>query len=146
MNHLETIGLGLAITKLQFVAQVKRHQYSYGFKTVIHIRFKRTCTDEQKKCIEVWLQSHDLSMINRTQIGGEDMWRILDLLEPYHSLMGKMDVINIKKMHWLKDNPIPKVLYKDDGTRRSRKIGKNWKKFLHWAEAWDAYDDFLKSI
>ena len=92
MNHLETIGLGLAITKLQFVAQVKRHQYSYGFKTVIHIRFKRTCTDE------------------------------------------------------LKDNPIPKVLYKDDGTRRSRKIGKNWKKFLHWAESWDAYDDSLKSI
>ena len=144
MNHLETIGLGLAITKLQFVAQVRRHQFSYGFKIVVHIRFKESCTEEQKKCIEVWLQSHDLSLINRTQIGGESMWRILELLEPYHSLMGKSDIINIKKMHWLKDNPIPKVLYKDDGTRRKRKIGKNWKKFLHWAESWDAYGEELE--
>ena len=146
MNHLESIGLGLALTKLQFVAQVKRHHHSYGFKIVVHIRFKRSCNEEQKKCIEVWLQSHDLSMINRSQIGGEPMWRIMDLLEPYHSLMSKSDLINIKKMNWLKDNPIPKVSYRDDGTRRSRKIGKNWKKFLYWAEAWDAYDDSLKSI
>ena len=146
MNHLESIGLGLALTKLQFVAQVKRHPYAYGFAVETYIRFKRSSTEEQKKCIEVWLQSHDLSLINRSQIGGEPMWRILELLEPYHSLMGKSDIINIKKIHWLKENPIPKVSYKDDGTRRSRKIGKNWKKFLHWAEAWDAYDDFLKSI
>lgn len=143
MNHLEAIGLGLALTKLQFVAQVKRHQYSYGFKIVVHIRFKR-CTEEQKKCIEVWLQSHDLSMIDRTQIGGEPMWRILELLEPYHSLMSESDLINIKKMYWLKDNPIPKTLWQDDGTRRSKKIGKNWKKFLYWAEAWDAYGEELE--
>ena len=144
MNHLESIGLGLALTKLRFVAQVKRHPFAYGFATDIHIRFKRSSTEEQKKCIEVWLQSHDLSLIDRTQIGGEPMWQILELLEPYHSLMGKSDIINIKKMGWLKDNPIPKVSFKDDGTRRKRKIGKNWKKFLHWAESWDAFGEELK--
>jgi len=146
MNHLESIGLGLALTKLQFVVQVKRHPFAYGFKTVTHIRFKRSSTEEQKKCIEVWLQSHGLSLLGRFQLGGEDMWRVLELLEPYHSLMGKSDIINIKKMNWLKENPIPKVSFKDDGTRRSKKIGKYWKKFMYWAEAWDAYGDSLKSI
>ena len=144
MNHLESVGLGLALTKLRFVAQVKRHPFAYGFATDIHIRFKRSSTEEQKKCIEVWLQSHDLSLIDRTQIGGEPMWQILELLEPYHSLMGKSDINNIKKMGWLKENPIPKVSFKDDGTRRKRKIGKNWKKFLHWAESWDAYGESLE--
>jgi hypothetical protein len=74
------------------------------------------------------------------------MWRILELLEPYHSLMGESDIINIKKIGWLKENPIPKVSFKDDGTRRSKKIGKDWKKFMYWAESWDAYGDSLKSI
>jgi len=144
MNHLESIGLGLALSKLQFVSQVKRHQFSYGFKVITHIRFKRSCNEEQKKCIEVWLQSHGHSLINRTQLGGESMMQVLELLEPYHSLMDKTQLNNIKKIHWLKENPIPKTLWKDDGTRRPRRIGKNWKKFLYWAEAWDAYGESLE--
>ena len=52
------------------------------------------------------------------------MWRILELLEPYHSLMGMSDIINIKKIYWLKENPIPKVSYRDDGTRRSGRLGR----------------------
>ena len=49
MNHLESVGLGLALTKLQFVAQVKRHPYACGFTTETYIRFKRSSTEEQKK-------------------------------------------------------------------------------------------------
>jgi len=48
---------------------------------------------------------------------------------------------------WMRANPIPKVNYKDneDGTRtrRSKKIGKNWKKFMYWVEAWDSFCDSL---
>ena len=59
----------------------------------------------------------------------------------------EQDVKNIKKILWMRANPIPKVNYKDneDGTRtrRSRKIGKNWKKFMYWVEAWDTYCDSL---
>ena len=72
---------------------------------------------------------------------GEEMYRWIDELEPFQSLMSEQDVKQIKKILWHRDNPIPKVIYKneEDGTltRRSKKIGKNWKKFMYWVEAWD---------
>ena len=114
MNHLESVGLGLARTKLQFVAQVKRHPYAYGFTTGDLYSFQAFKHGRTKE-VHRGGQSHDLSLINRSQIGGEPMWRILELLEPYHSLMGMSDIINIKKIYWLKENPIPKVSYRDDG-------------------------------
>jgi len=58
--------------------------------------------------------------------------------------MNLKDLNGIKKIQWVRDNPIPKVLYKEDGTRRSRKIGKNWKKFMYWAEAWDEFCEGLE--
>lgn len=81
------------------------------------------------------------------RIYGDKMMRFIDELEPFQSLMCVQDVKNIKKILWMRANPIPKVNYKDneDGTRtrRSRKIGKNWKKFMYWVEAWDSFCDSL---
>lgn len=143
--NLEWIGLGLAITKMDYIVKVKSTPYAYGFQVETLVKVKRSCTDEQKKCIEVWAQANGMSVIEPKRMYGERMKKWIDTMEPFYSLMHERDVKNIKKIIWMLDNPIPKVAYRDDGTRRSTKIGKNWKKFMHWVEAWDAFCEDLDS-
>ena len=142
--NLEWIGLGLALSKIRFTALVRRTPHSYGFEPVMYIRLKKICTEEQRKCIEVWAQANGFSLTSQVQYHGEKMNAILDALEPFFSLLNPSDYNNIKKIRWLQDNPFPKVAWRDDGTRRSKKIGKNWKKFMYWVEAWDAFCEELK--
>ena len=145
--NLRDVGLGLALTKAQYCVVTKRTPYAYGFKVERYIRLKDSCTQEQKKCIEVWANSKGLTVMERRQMYGEEMYRWIDELEPFQSLMSEQDVKQIKKILWHRDNPIPKVIYKneEDGTltRRSKKIGKNWKKFMYWVEAWDKFCEEL---
>ena len=77
-------------------------------------------------------------------LGGDILTQWLDAIEPFHSLMAEKDLRGIKKIHWMRENPMPRVSYKEDGTRRSRKIGKNWKKFMYWVEAWDDFCEGLE--
>lgn len=146
--NLENIGLGMALMKIKYVVSTHRSPYSYGIKVESYICIKKSCTEEQKKCIEVWANSKGLSVMETKRIYGDKMMRFIDELEPFQSLMSVQDVKNIKKILWMRANPIPKVNYKDneDGTRtrRSRKIGKNWKKFMYWVEAWDKFCEELK--
>lgn len=142
--NLESIGLGLALTKLRFVGFVRRRPHSYGFAPRMFITFKTSATEEQRKCMEVWAQANGFSLTTQKQIGGEEMNKVLEALEPFHSLMLESDLNHIKRIRWLQNNPFPKVAYKEDGTRRSKKIGKNWKKFMYWVEAWDAFCESLE--
>lgn len=142
--NLEQIGLGLALTIMEYSVVVSRTPFAYGFRIRTRIRFRSVCTPEQRKCILLWAKSQGMDIGDRTQLGAELLNQWLDAIEPFHSLMNQKDLNGIKKIHWVRDNPIPKVLYKEDGTRRSRKIGKNWKKFMYWAEAWDEFCEGLE--
>jgi hypothetical protein len=142
--NLEDIGLAFALLKLNLNVSMKRSTSAYGFQVRRALYFKSNCTEEQQKCIEVWAQSKGLTILGRTEIGNQKeitMW--MDALEPYEPLMDNSMKRNIRKVRWTYENPIPKTLWRDDGTRRKVKTGRNWKKFMYWAEAWDAFNDAL---
>jgi len=142
--NLEQIGLGLALTRMEYSVTVTRTPYSYGFRVRILARFRSVCTPEQRKCIVLWARSQGIDLGERKQLGGDILTQWLDAIEPFHSLMAEKDLRGIKKIHWMRENPMPRVSYKEDGTRRSRKIGKNWKKFMYWVEAWDDFCEGLE--
>jgi len=141
---LEQIGLGLLLTKIEYLVIVARSPHAYGFRVRTFARFRPHCTEEQRKCIDLWALSQGMDITNRKQVGGKMLDQLLDTLEPFYSLMNPNDTRGIKKIKWMRENPMPKVLYKEDGTRRKRKIGKNWKKFMYWVEAWDAFCEGLE--
>jgi len=142
--NLEWVGLGLALTHIQYNAMVVRSPVAYGFKIIMFAKPRKTCTDEQLKCMEVWAQANGFTFMETAQLHGDKLNRLLEVLEPFHSLMKQTDLNTIKKIRWLQENPIPKTLWRDDGTRRKVKIGRNWKKFMYWAEAWDAFCEGLE--
>ena len=141
--NLEQIGLGLALTKMQYKVYIRTSPWAYGYRATIYITLKSTCTEEQKKCIEVWAQSIGVTVMDKKQIHGDDMMTWIEALEPFYSLMNQIDIKHIKKIKYLRENPMPRVAWREDGTRRSKKLGKNWKKFMYWVEAWDAFCEEL---
>lgn len=141
--NLEWLGLGIALTKINFTVVVYRSPHSYGFGVRKYIHFNK-CTEEQKKCIEVWAQANGFSTTEKQWIQGETLNKVLDILEPFYSLLNQQQLNGIAKIRWMQNNPMPKVLWKDDGTRYKQKKGKNWKKFMYWVEAWDAFCEGLE--
>lgn len=142
--NLESVGLGLALTHIKFNVKTRRVPYAYGFEVLVYAKFSSSVTEEQKKCMEVWAQANGFSVLRTTEMYGDTLYSIIDALEPFNSLMRKNDLNNIKRIQWLRENPIPKTLWRDDGTRRKVKTGRNWKKFMYWVEAWDAFCESLK--
>ncbi len=141
--NLEQIGLGMLLTKIDYIVTVARTPFAYGFRVRTLARFRK-CTESQRKCIDLWALSQGMDFTGRKQVGGKMLDQLIETLEPFYSLMNPNDVNGIKKILWMRENPMPRVSYKEDGTRRSRKIGKNWKKFMYWVEAWDAFCEGLE--
>ena len=93
--NLEQIGLGLALTKMQYKVYIRTSPWAYGYRATIYITLKSTCTEEQKKCIEVWAQSIGVTVMDKKQIHGDDMMTWIEALEPFYSLMNQIDIKHI---------------------------------------------------
>jgi hypothetical protein len=145
--NLEQIGLGLASHKDAVQGRI-------FLRLSLFIRLQG-CTHVYHTEVNLYGRAEEVhrgmgtvhrvvTVMDTKEIGGEEMNKVLEALEPFHSLMLESDLNHIKKIKLVQNNPIPKVAYKDDGTRRSKKIGKNWKKFMYWVEAWDAFCESLE--
>ena len=136
MNTTEYIGLGLAMARLQYRGDIDRTPFAYGLKIRKYITLKTNTTEEQTKCIEVWANSHGLSVMDTRRIQCvERMGKWIDVLDGFEFLMLKSDKVKYNMLKWVIENPIPKI---------PRNKQRNWKRFLSWVEQYDDYNNKIK--
>tara|TARA_R110002051_G_scaffold325769_1_gene431023 strand:+ start:6389 stop:6814 length:426 start_codon:yes stop_codon:yes gene_type:complete len=132
MNTTEYIGLGLAMARLQYRVAIDRTPFAYGLKIRKYITLKPNTTEEQKKCIEVWANSHGLSVMDTRRIQCvERLGKWVNVLDGFEFLMLDDDKVKYNMLKWVIENPIPKI---------PRNLHRNWKKFLSWVEQYDDYN------
>tara|TARA_R110002012_G_scaffold56984_3_gene146577 strand:- start:914 stop:1339 length:426 start_codon:yes stop_codon:yes gene_type:complete len=135
MNTTEYIGLGLAMARLSFKVDIEKTPFAYGLKVRKYITLKPNTTEEQKKCIEVWANSHGLSVMDTRRIQCvERLGKWVDVLDGFQFLMLDTDKVKYNMLKWVIENPIPKI---------PRNKHRNWKKFLSWVTQ---YDDYYETI
>ena len=136
MNPTEYIGLGLALKSLSFYISFERIGTGYGFKVRRCISLKENVTDDQKKCIEAWANTHDLTVYGFKTIQREELVRKwMDILEPFEFLMKAKDRVNYWQMKWILDNPYPRI---------PKSQVRNWPKFRQWVDDFDANKEKLE--
>ena len=135
MNTTEYIGLGLAMARLSFKVDIEKTPFAYGLKVRKYITLKPNTTEEQKKCIEVWANSHGLSVMKTRRIQCvERLGKWVNVLDGFQFLMLDADKVKYNILKWVIENPIPKI---------PRNKHRNWKKFLSWVAQ---YDDYYETI
>tara|TARA_R100000005_G_C5001651_1_gene208876 strand:+ start:946 stop:1377 length:432 start_codon:yes stop_codon:yes gene_type:complete len=137
VNPTEYIGLGLAVNHLSFRVAVDKTPFAYGLKVRKFITLKPNTTEEQKKCIEVWANSHGLSVMKTRRIQCvERLGRWMKVLDAFEFLMSPTDRVKYHMLKWVLENPMPKI---------PRNKHRNWKRFMSWVEQHDEKYDELKS-
>jgi hypothetical protein len=137
LNPTEFIGLGLAVTRLNFRVAVDKSPYGYGLSVRKYVSLKPNTTEEQKKCIEVWANSHGLSVMETRRIQRVDkLEKWVKVLDAFEFLLCPTDRVKYNMLKWVLDNPIPKI---------PRNKHRNWKKFMTWVNQHDEKYEDLKS-